>query len=378
MLYGAGRLLLRLAKLALSGAGRRVYALIHRKALAAKARRVVPSIVLFAVFASLALIELPFQPQSKAPTQESARSIDLTAASDLGAPGFASVSVSDMPIHTLAPGSLPPPPVEKRHALLIGINNAVGGSPLEGAVTDALNVKEALLDYGFLERNITTLLDGQATRAAILKGLDDLAKVTPASGVAVVAIAAHSRRYGGIDQLLAADGARVDSTEIASRLQRLRSRAWIALPTCFAAGYALPGIVGHNRVATFASSGESESYELGSAGSYLIIDMVRRAIIERQAPYSVESAFDWAKQTLERTNPDRVPLMSDGVDGDLVLGDVTWGTNPVAPPANGNLATQTNGNGQRPSGDQPGPQPTPTPSGWGSVKVCWKYSFNCH
>lgn len=323
MLWESGRLLFRAARWARSGVHRRVRPLLHRlisrgrptsrqsKALAAGLALALLGVLVFAAL-----------PGGSSGTHRLARgasdALDL-AAGDIDATGSASVSVTMAGSH-LSPGTARAVKPSARHALLIGINNAQGAPHLEGAVTDALNVKQALLDYGFPAGNITTLLDADASRDAILKGLDDLVRQTPPSGIAVVALAAHTRRKDGIDQLLAADGARIDSTEIASRLSHLRARAWIALPTCYAEGYALPGIVGPNRIATFASSAQSESYELGSAGSYLIIDMVRKAMIERQAPYSVEAAFDWARDNLERTHPNRVPIMSDGIPGDLVLG----------------------------------------------------------
>lgn len=70
------------------------------------------------------------------------------------------------------------------HALVIGINDYQNGSPLAYAVSDALGVREALTSrLEFPEGNVTMLLDGEATRANILRsflrytdetvGLDD-------------------------------------------------------------------------------------------------------------------------------------------------------------------------------------------------------------
>lgn len=55
-------------------------------------------------------------------------------------------------------------------ALVIGINKYQKASPLGYAVNDALGVKQALIEQlGFPERNIVTLLDGEATRMSILR-----------------------------------------------------------------------------------------------------------------------------------------------------------------------------------------------------------------
>lgn len=262
----------------------------------------------------------------------------------------------------------------KRHALIVGINHAPGAVQLQGAVADARNVEAALLGYGFKRENVTTLLDARATRAAILSALDHLARETPPDGIAVLAIAAHTRIHDGTNQLLAADGLRVDASEIAGRMQRVRAPAWVALSTCYAEGYALPGIVGRNRIATFASSRYASAYEIGNMGSYLIIDMVRRAMVDGQAPYSVESAFHWATTYLQRTAPNRVPLIRDGIVGDLVLGPVPRGV------AGAPVRARPDGSAQTHAHDASGgtsPQPTPHPGPRVPVEVCGTRSFNC-
>jgi Caspase domain len=376
MLWGSGRLLYRAILIARSGVRRRVVPFLHGVFPEAGARRVAVGAAI-ALVTSVVVVAHPSGSSHHVAFVGGAPSFDVAAGSS-DPSGMASVSVSEA-TH-LSPGTLPAPRTSQRYALLVGINHAVGATPLQGAVTDALNVKQALLDYGFEEKNITTLLDADASRAAILKGLDDLVRETPATGVAVVVLAAHSRNYFGVDQLLAADGARIGAPEIASRLQHLRSRAWIALPTCFAGGYALPGIVGHNRVVTFASAADQESYELGPAGSYLIIEMVQRAMIERRAPYSVEAAFDWAQRDLEQKRPNRVPSMSDGVPGDLVLGDMP-GVQPesvaVPPPAPPHMPTYAASSA--PADPSPAPSPTPASNGRRyTVGVCSsRANVNC-
>jgi len=378
MLWEVGRLLLGAFRMAASGVRRRALPFLRVRIRGAGGARHVASGAALALLTSLVILSHPGGSSDTERPRGPASTFDLAEGDAVDLGGSASVSVSGA--SHLSPGTAPAVVPDERHALLVGINTAPGASPLEGAVTDALNVKQALLAYGFPAGNITTLLDSQASRDAILQGLDDLARRTPASGIAVVVFAAHSRRHDGVDQLLAGDGARINSTEIAGHLQHLRSRAWIALPTCYAGGYALPGIVGHNRIATFASSADQESYELGSAGSYLIIDMVREAMIERRAPYSVEAAFNWAQQTLERTHPNRVPSMSDGIPGDLVLGEMA-GMTDEAPPSPPHPRGTNVYEAQPPGRGDPQPQqPEPSPSDGRrySVTVCSnRANVNC-
>jgi hypothetical protein len=253
-----------------------------------------------------------------------------TATTDEGGSWTVSVDLSDEVSEPFGVPAVEPPSTSKRHALIVGINNARGGDPLPGSVTDAKNLRKALLMYGFKDENIRMLVETSATRDAIRNELSSLASRTPANGIAVFAVATHTRRYGGQNELLTADGLRISASELASRLGAVRSRMWVALPTCYSAGYALPGIVGRNRIATFASSADRKSYQLGEAGSFLILNMVRRAMVERQAPGSVEDAFHWAKNELEETSPSNVPSMSDGIPGDLVLGHVDAADPPRA------------------------------------------------
>jgi hypothetical protein len=253
--------------------------------------------------------------------------------------------------------------------LIIGINHAAGSRPLAGAVADARNLGRALSQYGFLESNVSMLLEGEATRADILAKLDELAAATPKDGVAVFALATHTRVHGGQSHLVAADGGLISASELAGRLAKVKSKMWVALPTCFAGGYALPGVVGKDRVATFASSAHEESFELGSAGSYLFINMVRKAMIEGKAPDSVESAFEFAEAEIRRTAPRRVPLMTDGVNGDLVLG--AYEKRRVIDLAAPQPAPSSAPEYQPSPPDQAyAPQPTPAPRSRRGIKVC--------
>jgi hypothetical protein len=307
-------------------------------------------------------------------------------ATDGGASWTVEVDLSDEVSQPFGLPDVAPPSTSKRHALIVGINNARGGKPLPGSLTDAKNMRNALLMYGFKDENIRMLLEGSASRDAIRRELASLATRTPSNGIAVFAVATHTRRYGGNNELLTADGLRISAGELASRLGAVRSRMWVALPTCYAAGYALPGIVGRDRVATFASSADRPSYQLGEAGSFLILNMVRHAMIERQAPGSVEDAFHWAKNTLEETSPDNVPSMSDGIPGDFVLGrvDAADPDEPAKPSAEG-WSTQA-----RPAPDEregartvrsapDGPPDGSQTSGRGSggVGVCGSFRARC-
>jgi hypothetical protein len=256
---------------------------------------------------------------------------------------------------------------QKRTALIIGINHAAGHSPLEGAVTDAVNMQEALVRYGFPEGHIVLLTEGEATESRILRELDSLAARSPADGRAVFAFAGHTGLVGGVPNLVTADGGHISADVLAAKLARVRAPMWVALPTCYAGAYARPGIIGPNRVATFSSAANAETYELGPAGSWLILYMVEYAMLDGEAPQSVEASFDWAKAAIDKVNPDREPFMVDGTPGDFVLGSPTTFSSDK-------YASQPAGDGvSDPSGSDTGD----SYGGRGPVMICEGVRFGC-
>jgi hypothetical protein len=199
-------------------------------------------------------------------------------------------------------------------ALLVGINNAPGSPKLEGSITDAKNMRTALLKYGYKDQNIKLLAD--ASRHEILTALDSLAKRTSGKGLAVFLLATHSGNSGGDLSFATGGGGRISRGELASRLGRVPGKLWSMLATCYSQGYSVPGIVGHNRIAVFSSDSGNYSYQLGSAGSWLVLYMVKRGMVERDAK-SIEEAYHWAKNEIKKKSPDRMPILSDGISGDV-------------------------------------------------------------
>lgn len=254
-----------------------------------------------------------------------------------------------------------------RTALIIGIDHARGTRSLPGAVTDAMNLRAALRGYGFRDDNVQMLLEGQATRPAILGALRDLASRTPRDGTAVFAIATHTQRSRGTNLLATAEGSRISATELAQHLRAVRAPMWVALPTCYAAGYARPGIVGRRRIATFASAADREAYQAGKSGSFLFIHMVRRAMLEQRSPASVESAFAFARSEIVRSYPEYVPSISDGIPGDLVLGPIR---RRATTRSDAEIANE-----QREA--RASPAPTSGPRGRSGVVVCGRVRYNC-
>jgi hypothetical protein len=245
----------------------------------------------------------------------------------------------DVPIGRARPGA--------HTALILGIDDTDPKNPLIGGRADATSLQDTLLKYGFRDSDITVLIDGQATRPRILAELRRLVARTPADGLAVFAASSH----GAGTSFRTTEGARLYASELARYLGQIRAPVWTALAMCYAGGFSVPGIVGPNRIATFSSDANSLTYEIGSAGSELFYYMVGQGMLAGYAPDSVESAFNYARSTLAPNHPN-LPVMSDGIPGDLVLGRVTWRppvtTVPEPPPP--------------PPVDVTSVDPTPTPT----------------
>jgi len=237
----------------------------------------------------------------------------------------------------------------QKTALIVGINKAAGAEELQGAVPDAKNIRSALLKYGFPQNNIVTLLDGQATRPAILAELKSLARRSSANGIAVFALASHSSPTS----FRSVEGARISAAELGSHLRAVPGKMWNILTTCYAGGYDVPGVSGPGRVATFSSSSSELTWELGSAGTYIVRAMVVDGMINGKAGSSVEDAFNYARNK----EPSRGVVMSDGISGNFSLGPFTWAPKPPAPAAPKPVTNTA------PSPATPPPTPKPKCSG---------------
>lgn len=280
--------------------------------------------VLVAISAStlMAIALLPSVPrtpvQAEVPSPGTA-SVDVAFAA--AAQAHASSEPLPAPHHTR-------PSVTDRTALIVAVAHTPGTTPIPGAIADAENIRTALLGYGFRPQNIEMLIDAQATRGAILGGLDSLAARTSSSGIAVFAIAGHSTSRS----FAAFDGTRVSKYEFAAALGRVRGRVWSLFALCHAGAYDLPGTSGPGRVATFSSSASDVTFD-GAGGSAFVEAMVVEGMIDQHAASSVEAAYGYARLLLGGTE-----IMDDGVPGELVLGPTSQPgrstnrtSNPAAP-----------------------------------------------
>lgn len=216
-----------------------------------------------------------------------------------------------------------PAPAPASAAVLIGVDRAPGSRSLEGAVNDVVHLRDVLVASGMPQHRIALLADRAATRAAILSAIDGLAAAAPDERV-VFAFAGHTRRSGGVARIVLGDGSTLPARDLARALGRVRSPMFAAFPTCYAGAFALPGIIGENRVVTFASGADELAYEwqgLSYLFRYMIVEGIQTG---RSAAPTVEAAFRFAAAELTQISSRLVPILDDRYPGEFPLGSGAW------------------------------------------------------
>jgi uncharacterized caspase-like protein len=141
------------------------------------------------------------------------------------------------------------------HALLIGVANYQNISSLPTAIlNDAMDVATTLSSTqycGYTQANVVTLLDGEATRAAVLKGLDELAARTTPDSTACVFFSGHGGivdNNGQEDSVWATvdtdlddlAGTSISSQELASAFSNIKAKQLLVfIDACHAGGAAI-------------------------------------------------------------------------------------------------------------------------------------------
>jgi len=205
--------------------------------------------------------------------------------------------------------------------VIVGIDDYPGSDhDLRSSVNDAREVDSALGVLGVPAANRLVLRDGEASSCGIRSAVDWLVARASADATAVFFFAGHARIVGaGSRAVMSADGLPITDGELGEALSGLQARrAWIAMATCYGAGFT--HTLGPGRVLTGAAGADDLAYEaLDSDLSYMVDYMVRRAIVGGGAPQSVEAAFAYARDGLGRTAPNRVPVQIDDAPGDVDL-----------------------------------------------------------
>lgn len=141
------------------------------------------------------------------------------------------------------------------HALLIGVANYRNINSLPaGVLNDATDVASTLMSAqycGYPETNVTTLLDGQATRSEVLKALADLAARVTEDSTACVFFSGHGgvMQVNGQEESLLATveidktdipGTSISAGELAAALSNIKAkRLLVFIDACHSGGAAI-------------------------------------------------------------------------------------------------------------------------------------------
>jgi len=184
------------------------------------------------------------------------------------------------------------------HAVVVGINHYQNVTSLRGAVADANDISSALKNAGV--QDVSTFIDGDATRKSVLSAIDRMITVAKKDDLAIIAFAGHgsSESWGNvhppgaqpgerhevfllgnvtlpdadgkIDARLGGSGAeRIFGVEIALRLKRLDG---MGVRTIFVADTCHGG--GLTRLPFFASASSADGTERFAPGTYGYADGV--------------------------------------------------------------------------------------------------------
>ncbi|HEX7275778.1 MAG TPA: caspase family protein, partial [Acidimicrobiales bacterium] len=197
----------------------------------------------------------------------------------------------------------PAPAAGERWALIVGVDRFQGGTrPNYGAVNDAADVRQALIQNGWADDHIKVLTDGAATAAAIRGGLQWLVDHSSPNGLSVFHYSGHVKQVGSTEYLWPHDNAFIPDTELAGKLRQLKGQAWVDISGCEAAGFD-EGISAPNRLFTASSRANEKSYEIPDMRqSVFTLLLVEQGLVNGAGDangdrrVSVQEAFGYAAQ----------------------------------------------------------------------------------
>lgn len=169
------------------------------------------------------------------------------------------------------------------HALLIGVANYQQVTDLPAAIlNDARDVAATLTSPGYCgyePANVVTLLDGQATRAAVLNGLTELAARAGTDDTTCIFFSGHGAvvgKPGAEDSVLVTvdtdladiEGTSISSDEFAQALSQIRAkRVLVFIDACHAGGAAISKTLTDGKGHEFKSGYSSNTFAKLATGS---------------------------------------------------------------------------------------------------------------
>lgn len=234
-----------------------------------------------------------------------------------------------------------PAPDAPKRALLIGVSAYRPPTvPTVGSANDARDMHKVLVKNGWPEGSIRTLVDGDATAAAIREGMDWLVAGSSPGSFSVFHYSGHTRQsqsgladgdaedfdefLWGVDNVFISDG------EFAGRMRALQGQAWINVSNCEAAGFD-DGVSSPSRLFTAASQEDEKGYERYDTGRSIFTGLLTEAFLQnrgdadRNGAVSIQEAFAYAAEAAPRQSVSgeygpQTPYMAGGDSAPWHLG----------------------------------------------------------
>lgn len=230
-----------------------------------------------------------------------------------------------------------PAPTAEKWALVIGITKYDAPTRATvGGANDAAVVQKALLANGWAGDHIKMLVDGDATAANIVEGMDWLVRNSTPTSFSVFHFSGHTKQAdaghsdGDGEQfhefMWGRDNQFVSDREFGGRMRALRGHAWINMSNCEAAGFE-DGFAGPTKLFTAASREDEKGYERYETGKSVFTKlMVEDALVggagdaDRNGKVSLQEAFAYAAaaapgQSAGGDYGPQHPVMMGGDDG---------------------------------------------------------------
>jgi len=204
-------------------------------------------------------------------------------------------------------------------ALCCGISDYPGGGDLIWTDEDAIEIRQALIDGGWVGNDIELFLDDQASKTAIVNKLNSIASQTNAGSISVFQFSGHGIQTYDEDEALCCYDSFLYDYELATVLDNFNGRVVCIIDTCHSGGMGPDGnesdfnatqfaqnfveTLGNgdeNRVILMACAADESSYESaqlenGVFSYYCIEGLYGPADLNSDAKITAEELFNYAK-----------------------------------------------------------------------------------
>jgi len=225
----------------------------------------------------------------------------------------------------------PAPPVGDRWALLVGVDHFEGATrPNFGAVADAADFRQALLNAGWAADHIKVLTDAGARAGDIRSGLRWLADHSSPTSLSVFHYSGHVKQVGSTEYLWPHDNAFIADSDLAGAIRQVKGQAWVDISGCEAGGFD-EAISGPTRLFTASSRANEKSYEeIDLHHSVFTLLEIQQAMLQgkgdanRDGRVSVQEAFAYAAARAPQISAGEAqgpqhPVIAGGDGSDLFL-----------------------------------------------------------